>query len=234
MTSKRALFMLMINQKKVRDGFKLVDLNTMEKVSIEECYEIVMEDLDRLEKLEKAFDTLSKDDEKAKKLLSLEIEKNRKLQIIEEKLEKENQELKEKVNHFEKGIEVMQNSSKLDCTHMFDNCEKLTPLTEKKEEKKTSLEAFEEIIKVCNLYHQQITNAGNIESVSGYPIKKIKEDLEILECFRKIPKQDLKEFIDWQIRYEKNLNSWLEACNADLAKEDPTKHLIKIKEWLEE
>ena len=101
MNSKRALFMLMINQKKVRDGFKLVDLNTLEKVSIEECYEIV------------------------------------------------------------------------------------------------------------------------------------KEDLEILECFRKIPKQDLKEFIDWQIRYEKNMNTWLEACNADLAKEESTKHLIKIRDWLE-
>ena len=98
MTSKRALFMLMINQKKVRDGFKLVDLNTLERVSIEDCYEIVM------------------------------------------------------------------------------------------------------------------------------------EDLEILECFRKIPKQDLKDFIDWQIRYEKNLNTWLEACNCDLGKEDLTKHLIKIKE----
>lgn len=62
---------------------------------------------------------------------------------------------------------------------------------------------------------------------------EIEKDLEILECFKKIPKQDLKEFIDWQIRYEKNLNSWLEACNCDLGKEEPTKHLIKIKEWLE-
>lgn len=61
----------------------------------------------------------------------------------------------------------------------------------------------------------------------------ILNDLEILECFRKIPKQDLKEFIYWQIRYEKNLNTWLEACNCDLGKEEPTKHLIKIKEWLE-
>lgn len=60
------------------------------------------------------------------------------------------------------------------------------------------------------------------------------KDLEILECFKKIPKQDLKEFIEWQIRYEKNLNTWLEACNCDLGKEEPTKHLIKIKEWLEE
>ena len=49
MTSKRALFMLMINQKKVRDGFKLVDLNTLEKVSIEDCYEIVKKDLELLD-----------------------------------------------------------------------------------------------------------------------------------------------------------------------------------------
>lgn len=53
MNSKRALLMLMVNQKKVRDGFKLVDLNTLEKVSIEECYEIVMEDLEILEIIKK-------------------------------------------------------------------------------------------------------------------------------------------------------------------------------------
>lgn len=52
-----------------------------------------------------------------------------------DKLKKENQELKEQVNHYKKVIEVMQNPSKLDCTHMFDNCKKLTPLTEKKENK---------------------------------------------------------------------------------------------------
>lgn len=46
-----------------------------------------------------------------------------------EKLEKENQELKGKVNHLKKFIEVMQNPSKLDCTHMFDNCKELKPLT---------------------------------------------------------------------------------------------------------
>ena len=61
----------------------------------------------------------------------------------------------------------------------------------------------------------------------------IRKDLEILECFRKIPKQDLKNFIDEQIRYEINLNSWLKSCNCDLEKEELTKHLIKIKEWLE-
>ena len=59
------------------------------------------------------------------------------------------------------------------------------------------------------------------------------KDLEILECFRKIPKQDLKNFIDEQIRYEINLNSWLKSCNCDLEKEELTKHLIKIKECLE-
>ena len=47
-----------------------------------------------------------------------------------EKLEKENKELKEQVNHFKKVIEVMQNPSKLDCTHMFDNCKELKPLPE--------------------------------------------------------------------------------------------------------
>ena len=61
----------------------------------------------------------------------------------------------------------------------------------------------------------------------------IEKDLEILECFRKIPKQDLKNFIDEQIRYEINLNSWLKSCNCDLEKEELTKYLIKIKDWLE-
>lgn len=61
----------------------------------------------------------------------------------------------------------------------------------------------------------------------------IEKDLEILECFRKIPKQDLENFIDEQIRYEINLNSWLKSCNCDLEKEELTKHLIKIKDWLE-
>lgn len=61
----------------------------------------------------------------------------------------------------------------------------------------------------------------------------IEKDLEILECFRKIPKRDLKNFIDEQIRYEINFNSWLKSCNCDLEKEKLTKHLIKIKGWLE-
>ena len=60
MTSKDALYLLMTNQKKVRDGFKFIDLNTHEKVSIEECYDIVIKDLERLEKLEKIIETLKK------------------------------------------------------------------------------------------------------------------------------------------------------------------------------
>ena len=53
MTSKEALYLLMTNQKKVRDGFKFIDLNTHEKVSIEECYDIVIKDLELLEVLKK-------------------------------------------------------------------------------------------------------------------------------------------------------------------------------------
>ena len=60
MTSEEALYLLMTNQKKVRDGFKFIDLNTHEKVSIEECYDIIMKDLERLEKLEKIIETLKK------------------------------------------------------------------------------------------------------------------------------------------------------------------------------
>ena len=50
-----------------------------------------------------------------------------------EKLEKENQELKEQVNHFKKVFEDIKNLPNLDCTHMFDNCKKLTPLPESPE-----------------------------------------------------------------------------------------------------
>ena len=55
MTSKEALYLLMTNQKKVRDDFKFVDLNTHEKVSIEECYDIVKKDLEMLEILKKHY-----------------------------------------------------------------------------------------------------------------------------------------------------------------------------------
>lgn len=60
----------------------------------------------------------------------------------------------------------------------------------------------------------------------------VKRDLEILECFKKIDKKELKDFIETQIKYTLNENSWLSACNCDLEKEKPTEYLIKIKEWI--
>ena len=56
MTSKEALYLLMTNQKNVRDDFKFIDLNTHEKVSIEECYDTVIKDLEMLEILKKHYD----------------------------------------------------------------------------------------------------------------------------------------------------------------------------------
>ena len=53
MTSEEALYLLMTNQKKVRDGFTFIDLNTHEKVSIEECYDIVIKDLKVLDIIKK-------------------------------------------------------------------------------------------------------------------------------------------------------------------------------------
>ena len=52
-TSREALYLLMTNQKKVRDDFRFIDMNTHEKVSIEECYDIVIKDLEILEILKK-------------------------------------------------------------------------------------------------------------------------------------------------------------------------------------
>ena len=146
MNSKRALFILMINQREVEDGWKMVDLKTNEKVSIDDCCDIVIKDLNRLEKLEK-----------------------------------ENQELKEKVNRFQKVIETMKNPSKLDCTHMFDNCKKLTPLTEKKENKMTSLEALKLLETRCRFFAQD-----DDELQETYEAREaIKKDLEILESIKK-------------------------------------------------
>ena len=93
----------------------------------------------------------------------------------------------------------------------------------------TSKEAVLELI--CE------AKSANIEEGRIYFLRNIIEkDLEILECFRKIPKQDLKDFIEWQIRYEKNFNIWLkEFANGPkpIEYEESIKYLIKIKEWLE-
>ena len=55
MNGKEALYLLMANQKKVRDGFTFIDLNTHEKVSIEECYDIVIKDLEVLDIFKRVF-----------------------------------------------------------------------------------------------------------------------------------------------------------------------------------
>ena len=194
MNSKRALFMLMINQKKLKDGWKLTDLNTLESVSIEECYDIVMKDLDRLEKLEQ-----------------------------------ENKELKEQVNHLNKVIEVMKNPSKLDCTHMFDNCKELKPLTEKKEHKMTSLEGLKEICINCRNNINQIPSKGDrpykecpyrgISNDYCEEYETIKKDLELLEILKK----------------HYNVNSLTTSLDSFISifiyKTD--KDFEKIKEWLE-
>lgn len=92
----------------------------------------------------------------------------------------------------------------------------------------TSKEAVLELIceaKSANIEERRICFLRNI----------IEKDLEIVECFRKIPKQDLKDFIEWQIRYEENMNTWLEERHFTYVGEEEkiSKHLIKIKEWLE-
>ena len=98
----------------------------------------------------------------------------------------------------------------------------------------TSKEAFEKIIELCNYYQHTIVKDTEVGTIWGYPIDNIRKDLEILECFKKIDKKELKDFIETQIRYALNENTWLSACNCDLEKEKPTKHLIKIKEWIED
>lgn len=97
--------------------------------------------------------------------------------------------------------------------------------------KMTSKQALEELYVDIKQFEEHFIGCICFDSEEEYNL--IKKDLEILECFRKIPKQDFKNFIDEQIRYEINLNSWLKSCNCDLEKEELTKHLIKIKEWLE-
>ena len=97
-----------------------------------------------------------------------------------EKLEQENQELKEQVNHLKKVIEVMKNPSKLDCTHMFDNCKELKPLTEKKEHKMTSKEGLKLLETRCRFFAQD-----EDELQETYEAREaIKKDLEQLEKYK--------------------------------------------------
>ena len=95
----------------------------------------------------------------------------------------------------------------------------------------TSKQALEKLYVDLKQFEEHFLNCICFDSEEEYNL--IKKDLEILECFRKISKEDLINFIDEQIIYEINLNSWLKSCNCDLEKEELTKHFIKIKEWLE-
>ena len=181
MTSKRALFILMINQREIEDGWKMVDLKTNEKVSIDDCCDIVIKDLNRLEKLEQ-----------------------------------ENQELKEQVNRFEKIIEDMKNPSKLDCTHMFDNCKELTPLTKKKEHKMTSKEGLKLLETRCRFFAQD-----EDELQETYEAREaIKKDLELLEILKK----------------HYNVNSLTKSLDSfiSITINKTDKDFEKIKEWLDE
>ena len=181
MTSKRALFILMINQREIEDGWKMVDLKTNEKVSIDDCCDIVIKDLNRLEKLEK-----------------------------------ENKELKEQVNRFEKIIEDMKIPSKLDCTHMFDNCKELKPLTEKKEHKMTSKEGLKLLETRCRFFAQD-----EDELQETYEAREaIKKDLELLEILKK----------------HYNVNSLTKSLDSfiSITINKTDKDFEKIKEWLDE
>lgn len=53
MNSKDYLDLLMYNQKKVKDGFKFLNLKTKEQATIEDCYETIKKDLEMLEILKK-------------------------------------------------------------------------------------------------------------------------------------------------------------------------------------
>ena len=93
----------------------------------------------------------------------------------------------------------------------------------------TSKEAFEEIIKVCNLYHRQIANV-DVESIHGYPIKKIKKDLEVLEILKKwiLVNESYDDLFPYEIDVKQQYVS-KRSCLV-LTEED----FKKIKEWLEE
>lgn len=53
MNSKDYLDLLMSNQKKVKDGFKFLNLKTKEQATIEDCYENIKKDLEILDIIKK-------------------------------------------------------------------------------------------------------------------------------------------------------------------------------------
>ena len=120
---------------------------------------------------------------------------------------------------------------------------KCKEIIEKDLDRLESLERENELLKKDLKEYQAYIKKGVEEHyedfMSDYDLllqeyQELYKRLEILECFQKIDKKELKDFIETQIRYALNKNTWLSACNCDLEKEKPTKHLIKIKEWLED
>ena len=62
MTSKEALSCLITNQKEVRDGYKFVNLKTLESATVEDCYDTIMRDLEVLEILKRHSTILDDED----------------------------------------------------------------------------------------------------------------------------------------------------------------------------
>ena len=56
MNSIDYLDLLMYNQKKVKDGFKFINLKTHEQITIEDCYDTIKKDLEILEILKNESD----------------------------------------------------------------------------------------------------------------------------------------------------------------------------------
>ena len=55
MTSKEALYNLITNQKKIRDGYKFVNLKTLETATVEDCYDTIMRDLEVLDIIKRSI-----------------------------------------------------------------------------------------------------------------------------------------------------------------------------------
>ena len=103
-----------------------------------------------------------------------------------EKLEKENKELKEKVNRFEKIIEGIKNLPNLDCSHMFINCKKLTPLPK--------IPELEKYNKNAKKHHKDLEILEEFEILKNYyePFKQFLKDM-----FEKGHNEDLTKVKEW-------------------------------------
>lgn len=89
----------------------------------------------------------------------------------------------------------------------------------------TSREAFEEIVKVCNYYHRQISKV-DCESICGYPIKNIEKDLEVLDIKRSIfNKEEHKYVMTEKFKGQKFMLLSLSIRGDN--------EIDKVKEWLE-